>query len=228
MTKYEQALDTIKYVRSQTDEVILFNSLGKDSLVTLDLIAPHFRRVVCVFMYFVPDLDHINRFINQVSCRYNNIEILQIPHFCLTIAHKYGCYCIPNEKQKKMNLHDIVKIVREKLGIEYVFLGMKKADGMNRRLMLDTYKDNHYINKFMCYPVATWTNKEILAYMKQHRLPEPIRYNPKKAGGGLGFNLDSHLWMEKNAPQDLEKFYQVYPWSRRILYEYHYNNPKEE
>ena len=107
MTKLEQAQDTIKFVRQQTDEVILFNSFGKDSLVVLDLIAPYFKRVVCVFMYFVPDLDHINRFINQVICRYNNVEVVQIPHWNLTYIQRGGMYSVTkpkNEEQKKQKL----------------------------------------------------------------------------------------------------------------------------
>ena len=103
---------------------------------------------------------------------------------------------------------------------------MKKADGMNRRLMLNTYAAAHYTNKGMCYPLADWTQKEILAYMEQHRLPEPIRYG-KKASNGVGFNLDCFLWLEQNAPDDLAKIYQVFPMSQRILYEYHYNNDQK-
>ncbi len=224
MTKLESAQDTINYVRQQTDTVIMFNSFGKDSLVTLDLIAPHFKRIICVFMYFVPNLDHINRFINQCVCRYPNVEVIQVPHFTLSYVYKYGVFCEKHPKQPQRGLRDIVAAVRKQLGLEYVFVGMKKADGMNRRLMLNTYAGNHYVNKGMCYPLAEWTNKEVLAYMTQHHLPEPVRYNPKRPGGGVGFDLDCHLWMEKNAPGDLEKFYQAFPWSKRILYEYHYNH----
>ncbi len=226
MTKLETALDTIAYVQQQTDEVILFNSFGKDSLVVLDLIAPYFKRVVCVFMYFVPDLDHINRFINQCVCRYPNVEVIQVPHWNLTHIYRSGMYCEKRPKQKLLKLRDIADIVCKQYGIEWCFLGMKKADGMNRRLMLNTYAAAHYTNKGMCYPLADWTQKEILAYMEQHRLPEPIRYG-KKASNGVGFNLDCFLWLEQNAPDDLAKIYQVFPMSQRILYEYHYNNDQK-
>lgn len=229
MTKLEQAQDTIKFVRQQTDEVILFNSFGKDSLVVLDLIAPYFKRVVCVFMYFVPDLDHINRFINQVICRYNNVEVVQIPHWNLTYIQRGGMYSVTkpkNEEQKKqklLKLRDIAEKCQSYYGIDWVFLGMKKSDGMNRRLMLNTYEAAHFTNKGFAYPLAEWTQKEVLAYMEQHRLPLPIRYG-KSASNGVGFNLDCFLWMEQNAPGDLEKIYAVFPESRRILYEYHYNH----
>lgn len=40
---------------------------------------------------------------------------------------------------------------------------MKKADGMNRRLMLNGYADNSYENNGLCYPLAEWTQRDILA-----------------------------------------------------------------
>lgn len=219
------AKEHIPYVRQQSDEVVLFCSLGKDSLVCLDLIYPQFRRIVCVFMYFVKDLDHIGRWIGWLKSRYPKVEFMQVPHWNLTYLLRAGLYCVPNSKIKLFKLADVVKTVRIKTGIGYVFLGMKKADSMNRRLMLKGYENNHYVNGGLCYPLADWTQRDILAYMRQHNLPEPVRYG-KKASSGLGFNLDCFLWMRKNFPQDLEKIYKVFPLSRRILYEYD-NKQKE-
>ena len=65
-----------------------------------------------------------------------------------------------------------------------------------------------------------WTQKDILAYMKQHNLPEPVRYS-LKASSGVGFNLDCMLWMEKNYPQDLQRIYKTFPMAERVLWEYH-------
>ena len=63
MGKVDDTLRHIAYVRQQSDGAVLFCSLGKDSLVCLDLMYPRFSRIVCVFMYFVKDLDHIDRWI---------------------------------------------------------------------------------------------------------------------------------------------------------------------
>ena len=88
-----------------------------------------------------------------------------------------------------------------------------------RRLMLKGYEANGYENNGLCYPLADYTQKEVLAYMRQHNLPQPIRYS-LKASNGVGFSLDCFLWLRKNYPQDLERIYQVFPMSRRILFEY--------
>ena len=211
---------SIDAIRAKSDSAILFCSLGKDSLVLLDLIYPKFNRIVCVFMYFVKDLEHINRWIGWVKAKYPKIEFVQIPHWNLSYILRGGLYCVPQPKVKLIKLADVVKAIRLKYGIHHVFLGMKKADGMNRRLMLKGYQENDYENEGFVYPLADWTQKDILAYMKQHNLPESGRYSIK-ASSGVGFNLDCFLWLEKHYPQDLQKIYKVFPLAERILWEYH-------
>ena len=219
MTKMETAQNTIAAVRGKSDSCIVFCSLGKDSLVTLDLVYPQFERVVCVFMYFVPRLEHIERWVNWCKSRYPKVEFMQVPHWNLSYILRGGLYCVPNPKVRLIKLADVVKAIRLKTGIEYAFLGMKKADSMNRRLMLKGYEDVGYRNNGMVYPLADWTQKDVLAYMRQANLPEPIRYS-LKASSGTGFNLDCFLWLRENYPQDLDKIYKTFPMSERILWEY--------
>ena len=219
MTLMERTYRTIDAVREHSDSAIVFCSLGKDSLVTLDMIYPKFERIVCVFMYFVPHLEHIDRWVNWVQTRYPKVEFLQVPHWNLSYILRAGLYCVPNPKVKLIKLADVVKAVRLKTGIDIALLGMKKADGMNRRLMLKGYEGESYIHNGCAYPLADWTQKDVLAYMKQARLPEPIRYS-LKASSGTGFNIECFLWLRENYPQDLQKIYKTFPMSERILFEY--------
>ena len=209
MNKVEQANRYIDLIRERSSEALLFLSLGKDSLVLLDLLYPKFDRIVCVFMYFVKDLEHINRWINWTKARYPKIEFVQVPHWNLTYILRGGM----------LKLADVVKAMQLKHGVYYTFLGMKKADGMNRRLMLNGYEEKGYENNGMCYPLADWTQKDILAYMKQNNLPEPVRYG-NKASNGIGFNIDCFLWLRSNYPVDLQKIIKAFPMSGRILFEY--------
>ena len=206
---------------------IVMCSLGKDSLVTLDLVYPRFERVVCVFMYFVKDLDHINGWIRWIKKKYPKVDFMQVPHWNLTYILRGGLYCVPNPKVKLWNLSKTIEALRLKTNCYYVFLGMKKADGMNRNLMLKGYEANGYENKGLVYPLASWTQKDVLAYMKQKRLPQPVRYS-SKAGGGVGFSKETFTWLEKHYPQDLEKIYKVFPMSERILFEQNYKQDNKE
>lgn len=216
-SKIENTEKVISLVREKSSEALLFCSLGKDSLVLLNLIYPKFERIVCVFMYFVKDLEHIQRYINWMIIRYPKIEFVQIPHWSLSQILRSGLYCVPNPKVKLIKLADVTEAMKLRFGIHYVFLGMKKADSMNRRLMLDGYEN--YEKNGLVYPLADWTQKEILAYMRHKKLPEPVRYS-KKASGGVGFNEDCFVWLRENYPQDLEKIFKTFPMSRKILFDY--------
>lgn len=211
--------ESIGRVREKSDSALLFCSFGKDSIVLLDLLYSRFDRLVCVFMYFVKDLEHINRWIRWAQAKYPKAEFIQVPHWNLTYLLRGGVYCVANPDVKLLKLADIIEAMRVRTGIHYTFLGMKKADGMNRRLMLKGYEENVYENNGLVYPLADWTQKDILAYMKMRRLPSPVRYS-LKASSGVGFNEDCLLWLRENFPEDLQKIYKTFPMCERVLYEY--------
>ena len=72
----KRAIDIIKTIAERTDRVILFHSAsGKDSIALLDLISPYFKEIVCVYMYVVKDLSHINRYINYACNKYPNVSM---------------------------------------------------------------------------------------------------------------------------------------------------------
>lgn len=219
----------IDEVRGHSKDCIVMMSLGKDSIVTLDLLYEKFERIVCVFMYLVKDLEHIQRWINWLLVRYPRIEFEQIPHWNTTYNLRWGIYCTPNPKVRILNLSMVIKSLKERLGIGYVFFGMKKADSMNRRLMLKSYESENYIHGGNCYPLADFTQKQVLQYMKHRHLPKPIMYaralyketaEVGRASGGLSLDLDCFLWLRENAPSDLERIYKVFPQSRVILFRY--------
>ncbi len=172
-------------------------------------------------MYLVKDLDHINRFINFSQSKYSNTEFIQVPHFRLATILKHGIYCKAHTNIKKENkLSDIDEYVRIKTGCNWTFYGWKKADGLHRRLALNTYLMDAVSEKtHKVYPLANWTKSDVLSYIKQHKLPAPIAYS-KKASNGVGLDLDCMLWMRHNAPNDLKKVIAAFPLSESILYDY--------
>ena len=89
----EKAIAITDEIAKRTDEVILFHSAsGKDSIALLDICAPRFKRVVCVFMfmYIIKDMEHISRYINYARKKYPNCEFVQIQHFAVFSYIKYG------------------------------------------------------------------------------------------------------------------------------------------
>lgn len=184
------------------------------------MLAPKFDEVVLVFMYFVKGLEHTDMFLRDALRRYKNVTVIQKPHWNLTYVHRNGIYCESNPDIKLKTIKDIDKEVREQTGIEWVFYGMKKADSLQRRVMLMGY-EQEAINRGTqkAYPLSLWKNKEVLKYIRANNLPEPISYG-KKASNGVGFTLDCLLWLRANYPEDLERIYKSYPMSKVILWKY--------
>lgn len=210
----------IDLVRAKTDKVILFFSCGKDSLVTLDLIAPHFKEVVCVYMYFVKDLDHVNNFLRYAESKYPNVRVIQVPHWNMSRVLKIGLYCQPHPKVKLLMLKDIVERVRINTGIDWCFYGMKQADGLHRRLMLRGYELEAVCEKTKnVYPLSMWKKGDVLSYIRMHKLPTPIQYSTD-AGNGLWFDLKVYLFLRESYPEDLKTILRAFPLSEKILYDY--------
>lgn len=213
------AKEVISTVRVKTNRVILFYSAGKDSIALLDLLAKEFDEVVCVFMYFVKDLAHINKYVTASKFLYKNVTFIEVPHWNLSHIMRGGIYCKPNPKTKLLSLKDIDESVRLQTGIDWVFYGMKKADSLNRRLMLNGYENSAISGTKKVYPLSNWLKKDVLRYIQANDLPDPINYG-SNASNGVGFNLDCFLYLRKYYPNDLRKILDVFPMSEHILYQY--------
>lgn len=224
MNIIEHSQKVISSVRKKTNRAILFYSTGKDSIALLDMMAKEFDEVVLVFMYFVKGLEHVDIYLKDALKRYPNVKVIQKPHWNLTHVHRNGMYCIANPNIKLKTVKDIDTEVRLQTGIEWTFYGMKKADSLQRRIMMMGYEDEAVNEKTQkVYPLSRWKNGEVLRYIKDNALPSPTIYG-KKASNGIGFNLDCLLWMREHYPQDLKRFEQEFPMSKVILWKYDREN----
>ena len=220
----ERAKEIIGDIAKETDSIILFHSLsGKDSITMLDLCYGKFKRIVCVYMYVVPNLTHIQRYYVYAKKKYPKIEFIQVPHYGYYSMIKTGFMGIKkNDKQRLWTLADITEKLREKLGIQWACYGFKQSDSLNRRLMLRSYDGEGKLSiswkskKF--YPLSTYKNKDILEYINREHLISPETY------GGIGqscgcdiTSLDYQLYLRANFPEDLDKIYKIFPQARIIL-----------
>lgn len=221
----ERAKEIIEDISKQTDDVILFHSLsGKDSIVLLDLLYGRFKRIVCVYMYLVPNLDHIRRYFVWAKKKYPNIEFVRVPHYGYYDYVRNGFMgCKRNEKQKKWTLADITEKIREKTGIEWACFGFKQSDSLNRRLMLRSYRDDGKLaiswqtKKF--YPLSTYKNKDMWDYIVANNLKQPETYgcSISQSCGCDITSVEYQTYLKQFFPQDLEKIYSIFPQSRMIL-----------
>lgn len=217
------ATDCIRRVAEKTDKAILFHSAtGKDSLVMLDLMSPFFKEIACVYMYTVPDLRSVTRYIKWSEARYPNAHFMQAPHFNISTWIKSGYLGMrQNEKQPILSLANITEKARAHTGIDWAFFGMKEVDSLNRRIMLRTYDDGINWKTRKAYPLYAYKNKDVVRYIKEHGLMTNMSYGGGKASSSENPASWSYLvWLRENFPDDLERVCAMYPDCRRILFEY--------
>lgn len=224
-----KAIGIIKAIACKTDRVILFHSAsGKDSIALLNLIAPYFKEIVCVYMYIIKDLSHINRYINYACNKYPNVKYVQIPHFAVYSYRRTGHMgCEQNDKQKLYRMAQLTDIVRERYDIDWAFFGFKQSDSMNRRLMLRTYEMNG-INEAQkkCYPLSEYKNSDVLAYIDKEGLVKPEKYGKSQSSGTDITDVNYLLFLRDKFKDDLRKVIHEYPLVERKLFEYDYERTK--
>lgn len=227
----QNAKKAIAEVAQQTDKIILFHSgSGKDSIALLDLCAPYFKEIVCVYMYVVKDLEHINRYIQWSLNKYKNVRFVQVPHYALSSYIKFGVLgCKKNEKQPYITFAKIGEIMRERLGIDWLVIGFKQSDGLNRRCMLRTYRDEAICDKTKkVYPLSKYRNVDIRHYIDANNLMKPECYGKGQSSGCAINDIDYLLWLKENFPQDLKKVLAVFPMAEHILFQYEKQREHEE
>lgn len=232
----DRAKEIINDISKQTDEIILFHSLsGKDSITLLELCYPRFSRIVCVYMYLIPNLEHIKPYYAWAKKKYPNTEWLQVPHYGWYSYKKTGYMGMEADpKQRKWTLSDIIDKVRERTGIQWCCLGFKQSDSLNRRLMLRSYKDGkESISWKGCkfYPLSTYNNKAIRNYIIKENLKTPETYG-SSVGQSCGASVTDYFYLKylsEKYPNDLQKVYDTFPATRIIIenYETERNNDNQ-
>ena len=223
MNKYAHTLQIVRSVRQTTDTAVLFYSAGgKDSIALLDILAREFNKVICCFMYLVKGLQHIEPYIHWAENHYSNVEIQQISHFMKSIILHDGIFCNPNESVKRLSIGDIEETVRKHNNSRYAFSGMKGVDGYMKRMRLKIFAKNNFISpKGMVYPLALWTNGEVLKYIQSNNLIQPFTYgDTRQLSQGLSFNPQSLLYLRAKFPQDYQRIVAEFPYCDLVIYNY--------
>lgn len=222
MNKFALAKSVIQRVRQETDTAVLFYSAGgKDGIALLDMLAKEFKKVICYYMYIIPELDHVQPYIKWAESRYPNVEVRQIQHFQSDYYKKLGLFCLPDDSIKPRGVGDIEQMVREETGIKYAFSGMKGVDGYMKRMRLKLFAKNGYVTeKGMVYPLAIWTNKDVMQYIAANNLIQPFVYIDGKVSQGFNIDLDCMLLMQRKYPRDYQRILKEFPFAEKLIIDY--------
>ena len=201
-------LDQIKTQSYITDTVIVSFSMGKDSIVTLDLCQKYFKHVYPFFMYLVPGLEFQERALKTYEKQYA-INIIRVPHFENSEFYRYGSFREPDESVPVVKIAQIYDYIRGATGATWIAGGERINDSIVRRAMLK-HSSSIDSERGRLYPLISWTKADVLEYIKLNHLFYP-RFNQE-----LGFSFHSLAGKELTVikrvyPADYQRILKFFP-----------------
>jgi len=166
-------------------------------------------------MSMVKGLEYQRNFLDYYEKRFG-IKIYDYPLFDVSRVFRSNTYTgINGEKFQvpRLSQTDIENKMRIDLDIEWTAWGYKKTDGLGRGGILRR-SDVHFgieEKTKRLYPVADWSNKDVLNYCKREKLPLPIEYSYGKRNIDY-LHGEALLWIKQNFPNDYKKILKVYPF----------------
>ena len=212
------------------DKVIILVSSGKDSLCLADVVvknAPSYGMdVFLAHHYIVEGLEVQEEVLQAMEARYG-LKIHRYENSAPKIALMKDVLCI-NLLDNDM-IHDmpmpkyrldtqIDKALVAVAKTEWMTMGIKKADSMNRRYSLNEYP-NPNPRKKRFYPLSNWSNKNVFDYCDSHKLPLSSLY--KLYGRSFeSLELESIYALKKTNIGDYNKVCDKYPLADALCWLY--------
>jgi len=203
-------IDTVKKISQilKDEPLIVMFSTGKDSIAMSDLLVKHYPgRMEFVFLYFVQGLEIKQRIIDHYESRWH-VRIHQQPH--------YGALSLKTGKRHKMG--DIERGLRVKYDISYIAQGIRRDESVARRGQLAHLPHGIDEKYRKVYPIADFSAKDVMAYIKLNRLPLPMEYSHGLKHDFSVPDVDLLVYLKNNFPADYKKVIAEFPHLEAITW----------
>lgn len=219
--------EVVRNLRYCTDKIAVGFSCGKDAAATAHLCLKWFDKVCLFYKYVIPDLSFHQQYIKfwegLAGDKLVGGKVLQFPHEALALdlrsAHLrdelLGSRDVPT-----LLLRDTEVYVFKQTGIDWFAYGMKKADSLERRAMLN--KDQGIIvASHRGFPIADWTTRTVTQYLRNHDIPLSPEY-----GAGMGTSFGGQLEgkelkiIRDTWPYDYAKIVKRFPGAEQELFRF--------
>ena len=200
-------------------------SFGKDSLVTFDLLFKADIKVIPFFMYFVQDLEFVNRKILFFE-RFYNTKVIQVPHWMLSLHYRTGYYRLDSsttEDCPAIKITDVENYLRLQYSeINYFAYGQKICDSLERRAYITTTKKDKFIDlkSRRVFPIATFSQKDVLTYIDKYNIPRPMKLcEGKNRQSGICLEKSVLLYLKQHHFLDYKKIIDQFPFAEALMHE---------
>ena len=189
----------ILYALKSNDRPVINLSWGKDSVIMLHLIRKYCKNTFVIFANTLCEYPETYKYRDLMLKGYfKDINYFETrPYKNMTFrkcVNKYGFPTSRKEGGKGSNSPKCCYYLKEKpldnkikeLKIDVSFLGLQTTESMNRRRLFMRLGAYYYAKTRalnVCLPLAIWTDKDILRYVKENNIPlNPLYKQMKRTG----------------------------------------------
>lgn len=212
---YTSSEELCEMIAKKQDECFISFSGGKDSIACMIVAKRFFKKVVPVFFYRIPGLSFIDEKIKYFE-EFFGERIIKLPHPS-TIAQLNG-YLFQDLEHRKIIERTAIPTptydmffdkLREKYGIQWVGIGNRAHDNMQRWTAFVTNGAINY-NRQVFWPVFDYSNDDVLQLIKEAKIYMPDDYRMfGKTFDSLQERFISVI--KKEYPQDFERIKLFFP-----------------
>ncbi|HEX8116330.1 MAG TPA: hypothetical protein VF521_03595 [Pyrinomonadaceae bacterium] len=234
---FSSSEELCSYLAKETGDTCLLSfSMGKDSIAAWLQARKFFKRVIPVYLYYIPGIqfiekslkyyerflgEHIYRLPNPPSQRKLIEYIFQPPEHCAVID-QLGL--------EEWSYADTMDLVRDELDLWDAFcaVGVRAADSPMRRVAIIKHGPIHLENRTF-QAVYDWKKADLVREFRASGVKLPIDYRIwGRTWDGLDFRF--LFWMKRYLPEDYERVLEVFPLAelelKRMEYRYAYYERK--
>lgn len=237
VTPIEHARAILRGVRARgANRILVACSGGKESRACLDFAVAEFgaANVECFFMALVEGLESVEAPVHATLARYPGVKLHRVPHWLLS-HYLREATLMPHQTaaatMRKQKLVDVERAVRAKTGIEWIAWGWRANDSVTRRVLLKRHApDGVWPETHRVFPIADWSTKDVVGYLKGRGIALPPRFGAKTLNGPSGFDLTASClrYLREHYPRDFAKVKAVFPFCEIVLErERFFPKPKE-
>lgn len=191
--------------------VIVGFSGGKDSWAVLDLCVRVFPRVEPYFWYLVPGLECEERELRRAERRYG-LTVRRLLHPYVP-GYFQSALFMPDlggrERLRLCDQADSEAVLRRRTGLDLVALGWRKCDSIERAIVLNQ-TGPHDAKARRCFPIASWTERDVYAYLRAAGIPAPYQFGERR-NTGVALKPRPLAALKKHYPDDYAKILRVFP-----------------
>ena len=215
----KSAVNLLKIVRSETPDIIVALSFGKDSLVTLDLCTRIFEKIYAFYLYRLPGVKIIEKYRRLVKRRYKNLKkVMMVPHFDLSRIFR-NAVLMPHwrglEETPSVSFREVEDYVRLETGVEWVAYGWRRNESINRALIFKKCGGIDF-NACRVFPIWQWQIKHVYAYLDMQKIPRPPLLG-RKNQGGFDFHPEALKYLRDHEPETWRRWLECFPFSPVML-----------